>query len=386
MLMTPNDIAQQRLYNQQVSRKTFKTAEEVVHWMVAMQAQDYLAALWTVGLRTTQADSITESVVEQAIADRKIIRTWPMRGTLHFVAAEDVRWLLRLLTPRVIRSSAGRHRQLELDEGIFLKCRKLFEQALQGGKQLTRAALYQILEEAGVSPHAQRGLHILSYLAQKEVICFGSRHRKQHTFTLLDEWAPEGKDIQGDEALATLAKRYIQSRGPVTAYDFATWSGLTLTDARKGFELVKDHFDQAIVDGQVSYFPEPDAAASTDHETCFLLPAFDEMLCGYKDRTAILSSAHTRSMILKNGILNPSIIFKGKVAGSWKRTLKKDEVVIEVNPFVPINKKQNKALVKAGEQYASFCLKKGIKTDLPNPGDSEDLTYAYKGRTMMSLK
>ncbi|WPP52877.1 winged helix DNA-binding domain-containing protein [Catalinimonas niigatensis] len=362
--MTHTEIASQRLYHQQISKKAFERVEDVVRWMVAMQAQDYLASLWAIGLRTSQADSITEPMIEQAIAERKIVRTWPMRGTLHWVATEDVRWLLRLLTPRVIRSSATRYRELALDEGIFLTCRKLFEQALQGGKQLTRSALYYLLEDAGILSHAQRGYHILSYLAQKEVICFGAREGKQPTFALLDEYLPQGKDIEGEEALAELAQRYIQSRGPVSEYDFATWAGLTLTDARKGFESVKNQFDQATVDGQSYYFSEVDTATVMSSDACFLLPAFDEMLCGYKDRSAILKSEHTKSMILKNGILNPSIIIAGKVMGSWKRFLKKDEVLIVDKAFVALNKKQRKTFREAGKQYASFLGLNAVFKDL----------------------
>ena len=132
----------------------------------------------------------TEQSIEQAIAERAIVRTWPMRGTLHFVASQDVRWLLALLTPRVIAHSAGRYRQLGLDEATFARSKAVFAGALQGGRQLTRDEMLQALEQAGIATTGQRGYHLLGRSAQDGLICFGVRRGKQQTFVLLDEWVP----------------------------------------------------------------------------------------------------------------------------------------------------------------------------------------------------
>src|SRR5436853_3396306 len=138
------DIPHLRLHNQYISRATFDKPADVVAWLGAVQAQDYLGAFWAVGLRTGKA---IEKDVEKAIADRKIVRTWPMRRTLHFVAAEDVRWMLELLTPRVVAASARRAEQLlGLDEATIARSKKLLEKVLQGGKQLTRSAMYEVLD------------------------------------------------------------------------------------------------------------------------------------------------------------------------------------------------------------------------------------------------
>ena len=146
-----------------------------------MQAQDYLGGLWAVGLRTKGA---TEASVEDAVARRAIVRTWPMRGTLHFVAADDVRWMLPLLTPRVIAGARSRYRQLEMDDAVFTKSARVAERSLVGGKVLRRDALYELWNTAGIPTHDSRGLHLLGYLAQTGLICFGPRDGKQHTFTL----------------------------------------------------------------------------------------------------------------------------------------------------------------------------------------------------------
>src|SRR5581483_7294852 len=110
--MTSLNIAHQRLLNQHIAATSFEKPSEVVSWLGAVQAQDYLGALWAVGLRLRQ---VIEADVEQALADKTIIRTWPMRGTLHFVAAADIRWMLELLTPRIVAGSA---RRLQQDFGL----------------------------------------------------------------------------------------------------------------------------------------------------------------------------------------------------------------------------------------------------------------------------
>ena len=350
-----------RLHRQCISRQPFDTPEAVVHWMGAMQAQDYLASLWATGLRVSSAAHITEPAIEQAIAARKIIRTWPMRGTLHFVAPEDARWMLKLLTPRVISSSAGRHRELGLDEAIFAKSRNLLEAALQGGKRLERAELFRILEAARIAPGGQRGYHILIYWAQKGLICCGPRQGKQPTFVLLDEWIPDGKAPDPEEALAMLGERYLRSHGPATVYDFAAWAGLTVGDARKSFERVKSIAGQMEIGGQAYWFIEPGMDTIPESPRAWLLPAFDEMLCGYKDRSAILASEHQKATILKNGIFSPVLLLEGKAAGTWKRTLKRDQVLIHISPFTPIDPAHREAVLAAAAEYGTFL---GLKAEV----------------------
>src|SRR5262245_65083848 len=115
--MTRSDIARLRLHNQRIAYATLEKPVDVVVWLAAVQAQDYLGAMWAVGLRMRNA---VEADIERALADRTIIRTWPMRGTLHFVAAADIRWMLELLTPRVVGSNAQRLlRQFGLDEAAY---------------------------------------------------------------------------------------------------------------------------------------------------------------------------------------------------------------------------------------------------------------------------
>src|SRR5215213_8129694 len=202
--MASLNIVTRRVANQHLARPVFDKPSDVVRRMGAVQAQDYLGSLWAVGLRTRGA---TEGDVESAIADGGIIRTWPMRGTLHFVAAEDVRWMLRVLTRRGVEGSAGRLRkQFDLDEAAFARSRDALARALEGGQRLTRNSTYEALEAARISTGGGRGLHILSRLAQDGFLCFGAREGRQQTFALLDEWSPPaGRALERDAALAELA-------------------------------------------------------------------------------------------------------------------------------------------------------------------------------------
>ena len=239
-------IALARLANQGIATASFAQPGDVVTWLGAMQAQDYGGALWSIGLRMA---GVTEREIEQAIAERAIVRTWPMRGTLHFVAAKDVRWMLALLTPRVIAGSAGRYRQLELDETIVARSKEVFAQALQGGKQLTRDEMLHFLEQANIATAGQRGHHLLARSAQDGLICFGSRRGKQQTFALLDEWVPRTSPLACDEALAELTRRYFISHGPATMQDLMRWAGLTTAEAKIGLEAAgKELVQETIAD------------------------------------------------------------------------------------------------------------------------------------------
>lgn len=356
--MNSQDLIYRRLYNQLITHRPFPNAGEVVHWMGAMQAQDYSSALLAVGIRTG-IKAVNEATIEQAISNRKIVRTWPMRGTLHFVAAPDVRWMLRLLTPRVIRSSAGRYRQLELDDHDFIKSRRIIEGALQGKNQLTRQELFALLNIEGISTAGQRGIHILNHLAQKELICFGPRRGKQHTFTLLDEWIPWGEEVEHEEALATLADRYFTSHGPATVRDFANWAGLMVTDAKIGLEQVKENFEKSHLEGQTYWFKgeKGESGFNVKARDMWLLPAFDEMLCGYKDRSALLHSEHGKSIILKNGIISAVIVVKGYAAGIWKKVIKKGKVIFEPIYFHVQSKSLKKSFEKKAKVISDFLGK-----------------------------
>jgi hypothetical protein len=318
--------------------------------MGAVQAQDYAGALWAIGLRTRNA---TERMIERAIADRAIVRTWPMRGTLHFTAAEDARWMLDLLTPRVVAASTARlEREYGLDQRTLARSREVVTRALEGGRRLTRDATYRTLERAGISAAGGRGLHIAWRLAHDGLICYGPREGKQQTLALLDEWIPGGKRPARDEALAELARRYFTSHGPATVNDFAWWSGLLLTDAADGLALATGHLVSFGLADR-TYWAAPSAPADDSSRRAYLLPAFDEYTVAYRDRDMLGESAHGRPATGMD-ILRPAIVVRGRVKGSWTRTIAKHTVTVRLSPFTRLPAPARRAVSAAGRRYAAF--------------------------------
>lgn len=327
-------------------------AGDVVSWLGAVQAQDYPGSLWAIGLRTSGA---TEADIEKAVAERSIVRTWPMRGTLHFVAAKDVRWMVELLATRIVRGRAQwLYKQLGLDEAVFTRSKKLFGKALQGGKQLKRTAMYELLERARIPTAEGRGLHLLSWLAHEGFLCFGAREGKQPTFALLEEWVPTAKVMKRDESLAELARRYFTSHGPATLQDFVWWSGLTVGDARAALEMAKSHLAQDTFDDRTYWLASSAPAAKEPPEPVYLLPSYDEYTVAYKDRSAVLDPSYTKHVNSGNGIFSPIIVIDGRVVGSWKRAVKKDSVVITPSLFEKLSKTQTRAIAAAAKSYSQF--------------------------------
>ena len=342
-----NQIAQLRLSAQHITQADFIKPETVVKHLLALQAQDYNGALWSIGLRTKAA---TKHEVEKAIADRKIVRTWPMRGTLHFVHAEDVHWLVNLLAPRATASVKNRRvQQLGLTDAVVAEAEKVLRSELKGGKYVLRSDVVKLLSQKvkGLTITNQHTQHLMRNFGERGIICFGSHVGKQPTFVLLDEWAPKKHEKTRSEALAELAKRYFISHGPATVKDFAGWCFMTITEARTAIELAKDEL-QELIDERTTYYQAPELKTLTT--STYLLPGFDEYILGYKDRSAVLSAVHANKIVPgNNGMFLPTIVQKGQVIGTWKRLPKK---ALELQSYPFYKGKLN--LGPATEKYRHF--------------------------------
>lgn len=355
LTMTTLDIAHRRLANQHIAGAGFERPGEAVRWLGAVQAQDYLGSLWALGLRMRRA---IEAEIEQAIADKTIIRTWPLRGTLHYVAAADVRWMLKLVAARTIARAAPRYRQLELDEATFAKSKRVLLRALRGGKQLTRPELAAALHRAGISTGSQRLIHILNRAALEGLICYAARRGKQFTFALLEEWVPAAKTFERDEALAELARCYFRSHGPATLQDFAWWSGLAIADARAGLEMVKSRLLQEVIGGRAYWFSASRPAVKEASPTAYLLPAYDEYTVAYQDRSAALNPLHAKES--GKGIFHPTIVVDGQIVGTWKREFKKNSVVIMPSYFTRLSRAREGAVAEAASRYGEFLAASAV--------------------------
>jgi len=326
--MTNSDQLFSRLHNQRLSSPRFEKPVDVVRWLGAVQAQDFNAAKWALALRMRQA---TDAIVEEAFNKGEILRTHVMRPTWHFVAPEDIRWLLQLTAPRVNLRAGPNYRKFELDTTVFKRSNKIFAKALGGGKHLTRPALRSMLDADGIDvTDPVRLAHILLRAELDGVICSGPRIGKQFTYALLEERAPASKILERDEALVELTQRYFRSHGPATLQDFVWWSGLTVEDARRGMAQVGTPRSSRTK-------PSPNSA--------HLLPAFDEYFVAYKDREVAAGCLSTWD------VLGPTFIIDGIAAGRWKRT---NSGKIELNASRTLKKPESLALKAAVDRYSTF--------------------------------
>jgi hypothetical protein len=323
----------QRLINQQVVGQNHDTAESVVRWMGAMQAQDYKQALWAIG---TRMQSAVVADVEKSIAEAKIVRTWTQRGTIHFVPAEDTLWMLKLCASRIVASHGRRMSQLGLTHETMTDCEKLVVNTLMGGKSLTRAEIFKLFDDVGIPTTGQRGYHILWHLAHLGIICMGVMQGKEQTFVLLDEWVTNLRDLSREEALTELVWRYFSSHGPATEHDFARWSGLTLTDTRMGIHNNDTRLQPMVIDDTTYWTAHTPSMA--DAHGVYLLPAYDEFLLGYQNRSAVLADEYAQQVVPgNNGVFQPIIVVDGQVVGTWKHSIKQDIYHISSYPFTTID-------------------------------------------------
>ena len=344
------ELALLRLRNQRLILKSCKSPEEVVGWLGAVQAQDYYGAKWAVAQRTK---SVSDAAVEQAFADGRILRTHVLRPTWHFVLPADIRFMLELTAPRIRAAMRYYDRQLGIDEAELGKSHAVVRAALRGGRQATRSELARLLNEAGIEAKGQRLGHLLSHAELDALICSGPRRGKQFTYALLDERAPKTKPRTREDALAELSLRFYTGHGPALLQDFAWWSGLTLTDAKKGLDSVRDHFSELEAAGR-SYWHRDSAKPPVLKEpVVHFLPNYDEHLIAYKERSAAFDRERIAQIGTRGNVLfNHLVILDGRVIGGWRR--EQGETKIEITLITRLNAAEKKALGAAEARLTKY--------------------------------
>ena len=348
--MEASQLLARRLANQQIVRPVFKNPHDLVAHLGAVQAQDFASALWTIGLRLP---GCTAADVVRAIADRKLVWTWAMRGTLHIVPAEDARWMLRLLAPRALAKTKSVYRQAGLTDELFAHASGILQRALRGGKQLTRKQIMELWEAAGIGTSNQRGYLMLARLAQEGCICLGPPSDKTQTFVLLDEWLPEDSVMTREASLAEIARRYFASHGPATLDDFVWWTGLTRTEARPALEAAMPALTSTTT-GDKEYFYPAAAAQALPSPAVSLLPGFDEYMLGYTDRSLALRDAHRQHVYTKNAVYPGTLIIDGLVEGTWKRVVQRRGLQLTVTSFQTLSEELRAQVEEQAKRYSEF--------------------------------
>jgi len=350
-VMKSLDVAPARLSNQLLGEKKCNTPNEVVAWLGAMQAQDFAAAKWALGLRMHKA---TDNDIEKAFNDGAILRTHIMRPTWHFVVPQDLRSLLALTAPRVHAANAHMYRKLELDDDLLSRCHTVITKALRGKNFLTRTELANHLAENRIEAAGPRLAYMIMHAELEVLICSGPRRGKQFTYALLEERAPQTKKFRRDEALAQWALRYFASHGPAQLKDFAWWSGLTLQDAQKGLDLAVPQLAHEIIDGKTYWFSPNTKTVKSKAPAALLLSIYDEYTIAYKDRSALGGEQYSAKLLAMGNALTSVLILDGKIAGTWKRVIKKGRVEITMYPFRPLRKDEHEAIKAAAAGYGEF--------------------------------
>jgi hypothetical protein len=332
-----------------------RSVADVVTWFGAMQAQDVASGLWSLGLRLPGRRRVD---VEAALERREALRTWPMRGTVHLVPSRDAHWMLDLMGERALAGAAKRREFLGLDEAVAERAVDVLGDVLAGGRRLTRAECLAALEQGGVGPAGQRGYHLLWYASQRGVTAIAPHVDGEQTFVLLDEWVPDPVRMDRDEALRTIAERFVRSHGPVTRKDLAGWTGLPLRDVDRGVEML----GREVVRLDVQGTPMLATAAALERLPDLsptvpvrVPPGFDEYLLGYKDRSLMLTPEQHRAVVPGgNGVFQATVVRAGKVVAIWKRVARPSGTVITVQPLTALAARDRRRVERAFEPYAVF--------------------------------
>lgn len=343
-----SDLFRQRLQTQHVTGTPLARPEDVVRLLGAVQSQDHAGAKWSVGQRIKRG---TDAMVEDAFATGRILRTHVLRPTWHYVTPTDIRWLLQLTSPHVHRLNGPYYRKYGLTGAVLARCHTVLGRALEGGKQLMREELADLLADAGIVAKRERLAYIMMHAELDGLICSGAMRGKQHTYALLEERAPGARTFAREEGLAELALRFFTGHAPATLKHFVWWSGLSVADAKAGLAQVQYQLESTVVDGNTFWSGVPNAAPRRIGPVAHLLPEYDEALVGTKDmEVGELPRARPR---WKDAFLRP-VLIDGQRAGTWRRTVGRDSVVVETNLFASLNPGQRKLLRAAADRYGRF--------------------------------
>jgi hypothetical protein len=333
----------------------------LVRAVVGLQAQEAPAARLSLRARSSPAAGLTDAAVEAERAEaRRLVRTWAMRGTLHLLAAEDAAWLLPLLGPRFVRATRKRRADLGLDEAASQRAVVVIRRALADLGPQTRAELRAHLQRHQLAHAGQALIHAIYQAAFEGVCVYGPDRDGDETFALLDDWAPAARPAPLDETRAwgELARRYLAAFGPAAPEDLAAWAGVTLGEARLGFEQARTALAEVPFGAQRLYLLKRDAALLAAPRPrapiVRLLPRFDTYLLGYRSRDLVVDPPYHKRVLPGGGMLLQTLLVNGRVAGTWQTRRARQGQTLAVSPFEPLPPAVRRALAAEAEAIGSF--------------------------------
>ena len=331
---------------------------DAVRSFVAVQSQDYPGATWALAQRS---GGPPQAAIDAAFDDGAFIRTHVLRPTWHFVAPEDLRWLLALTGQRLIRGAAHRHRALGIDSALIARAARVFERAIAEEGPQTRPELGAALGRVGIEADAGRLMHLIMWAEYSALLCSGPRKGKLQSYALLEQRIAPARPRERDEALAELAGRYVAGHGPVQDIDLAWWSGLSLGDARRGLSGAGDRVERTVLDDGRTFWSADGGSSSgsgggnaAGDRTIHLLPNYDEMLVALRDRADGLDPELPAWARTAEEIFSYVILRRGRVIGQWTRSTGSGPLRLTMEPRVPLDAGDRDGIVAEAERFAAF--------------------------------
>jgi hypothetical protein len=299
----------ERFSAQLLTGEPARSAEEVTGRLLAVQGQDPRGARLAIRVRSA---GLTAADVDRALtADRSLLITWLNRGTLHLVRSEDYWWLQPLLAPRIVTANARRLAQEGVTPADADKAVAVIEESLTAEGPLTRLQLRDRIAAAGVRTEGQALVHELILASLRSVAVRGPMAGAQHAYVLVRDWLGAPPPFDRDAALAELARRFLAGHGPAGDRDLARWSGLPVSDARRGLAAIAGQLAQR-EDGLVDLAGE---RRGTGVPPPRLLGSFDPVLHGWASREPILGPH--RGIVTVNGLFRPFALVQGRAVATW---------------------------------------------------------------------
>ena len=304
-----------RLLNQQLVASQFTDVHDLVSHVGMLQAQEYRMMRWAVGIRMKRPSM---AAFRSAYNSGRIVRTHLFRCTWQLVAAEDLRWMLKLCADRNKAAINGytAYRGRGVSEVEYDRANCLIRQALAGRSSTTKTELVGRLAELGLSDTTHAMSIFLRRAELDGIICSGELDSKENTYALIDERIPSVAEPSREEAVAMLARRYFRSHSPATLEDFVWWTNLNVSECRAAIDALRNELMEEKHGGAV-YYIHRDCRMRGCRRQTLLLPSYDEYLLGYKSRHHVLENEFRPRAYSNNGLFYPVIVSGGRVVGNW---------------------------------------------------------------------
>ena len=335
------------------ARAPREAALQVTREIAALHAQLASSAELTLWARVSDLEP---GAVDRALWEtRSLVKTWAMRGTLHLLAADELGlWVAAqgALKPRHHVPAWLRHHGLTREEADAML--DGIPVALEG-RMLTRDELADEVARltgiAGLDERLRGGFgDLLKPAAFRGDLCFAPSEGRNVRFARPVDWLGELARVEVDEAVRTVARRYLAAYGPATRETFARWFGIT-SPAQGGRWLASLGDEAAEVDVEgvrmlALAADIPDLVAAEPGGAVRLLPAFDHyVVAAPRDVPAIVPA---RDLVYRpQGWLSPVLLVDGVMAGVWSQ----DRGVVEITPFARVS-----ASVRAGAETEVAAL------------------------------